>query len=245
MTYPVAGRTGSAKSTLVLNMARGAAIAGHSVLIFKLEEPLKEALWRMHAATSQVDLRVFLRGQQHTLPADIADGWGLLRDLDIRFSDERRIERIERIARQHADAGGKLIIVDQLGMVQVADAKSIYEQVTSASNRLRELAKTTGCAIVIVTQVNRPAAKDKADLTIHDLRDSGAIENDAAAVVLVNRVVKPDAPRWQTDPMSLEILIGKNRYGRTTDPNNPIILNWWPRLCRIEDARRVPQEDIV
>jgi archaellum biogenesis ATPase FlaH len=238
--YVLAGRTGSAKSTLALNIARYLALADQPVLIFKLEEPLEEAAWRIHAATAQVDLRAFLNAEQQVVGADIAEAWDLLADLPIRLSDQRRIHQIERIAREHADAGGKVVILDQISMVDVPDVRSIYEQITTASNRLRIAARDSALAVVVVAQINRAASKDKGDLSIHDLRDSGYLENDAAGVILINRIVRPDAPRWYTDPLTLEVLIGKNRYGRMTNPEEPILLNWWPAMCRIEDARHIP-----
>ncbi len=236
-TYIIAGRTGGAKSTLACNIVRYVALDDNPVLLVKLEEPLEEVAWRIHSAASRLDLRAFLNGQQHTVQADVDDGYGLLQDLPIRISDERRIDRIERIVRQHAEAGGKLVVIDQISMVDVPGAKNIYEQITYASNRFRVLAKETRLPIVVVCQINRPAAKNEKALSCHDLRDSGAIENDAAAVILINRVCEPDAPRYHTDPLSLEILIDKNRYGKRTDPENPLLLQWWPSFCRIQDAR--------
>ena len=90
----------------------------------------------------------------------------------------------------------------------------------------------------------RPAAKAKDHLSIHDLRDSGCIENDAAAVILVDRVRRQDGPIYSGSELVryLQILIGKNRYGVTTDPEQPLELAWWPRTCRIEDPARTPVE---
>ena len=98
--------------------------------------------------------------------------------------------------------------------------------------------------IVVVCQINRLAARSREHLSVNDLRDSGAIENDAAGVILIDRIREPDGPSWSASaPVRyLDIIIGKNRYGPTTDPKKPLTLVWWPSLCRIEDVVRAPVE---
>ena len=239
--YPVAGRTGSAKSTFALNVARRIALAGHSVLFFKCEESVLEAVYRLHAGASQVRLRVLLDGAENAGQGDqqrLTDGWGIIRELPIRFSDCRGIDAIERISGAHVQAGGEIIIIDQLSMVEVPDTGIGYERATAVSNRLRLLARDLSVPIVLVCQVNRPASKDKGHLSCHDLRDSGAIENDAAAVLLIDSVRATDGPQYAgCDPMLyLQIIVGKNRYGPCTDPEKPLELLWHPTICRIEDT---------
>jgi len=240
--YTIAGRTGAAKSTLALNVARRAALAGHCVLVCKLEESVTEATWRLHAAAAQVDFRLLLDGARNVTGDErqrLVDGWSLIRTLPIRLSADRSLAAIERISREHITQGGKIIIVDQLGMVRVEGAEVGYQQATIASNTLRLLAVELRVPIVLVCQVNRPAAKDdKTHLTCHDLRDSGAIENDSAAVVLIDKVREPDHAWRAAEPVRyLDFIIGKNRYGPTTDPDKPITLTWFPKMCRIEEAQ--------
>ncbi len=242
-THIIGGRTGSAKSTLGLNIARYAAIAGHNTLIFKLEESEAEAVWRLHAAAAQVDLATLLDGSADADEEDrnrLADGWNFIRELPIRLSSVRELDAIGRISREHVREGGELIIIDQLSMIRVEGADVGFEAATIASNTLRLWARELHVPIVIIAQVNRAASKDKNPLTVHDLRDSGAIENDAASVILVDRSRRADGPRWHTDPYVLELHIGKNRYGPQTDPKEPLRLSWWPWFCRIEDPPRAP-----
>lgn len=239
--YTVAARTGSAKTTLALNVARRDALSGHSVLVFKLEESVTEATWRMHAAASQVDFRLLLDGTSSATHDDrkkLIDGWSLIRSLPIRLSACRDLPGIQRIARAHVEQGGKLIILDQLSMIRVEGAEVGYTQATTASNALRLLAVELRVPVVLVCQVNRPAAKnDKEHLSCHDLRDSGAIENDSAAVILIDKVREPDHAWRAAEPVRyLDLIIGKNRYGPTTDPEKPLTLTWWPRWCRIEES---------
>ncbi|MEE8079430.1 MAG: DnaB-like helicase C-terminal domain-containing protein [Pseudomonadales bacterium] len=244
--YIIAARTGSAKTTLALNIVRLTALSGHSVLLHKLEESPTEATRRMHAAASQVNLAVLLDGGRalKAYSNELADGWQLLRDLPIRISDRRELDAIGRISRDHVAEEGKLIVIDQLSMVQTPECGSQYERVSLISNTLRLLARDLHVPILIVSQVNRGAAKktSKETLATTDLRDSGQLENDAAAVILIDRARKPDGPNWHTDPLTLEIVIGKNRYGPTTDPQCPLELWWWPWYCRIEERTPVIAE---
>lgn len=241
--YPVGARTGSAKSTLALNFARRVALAGHSVLFFKLEESVTEAVWRLHAAAAQVDFRRLLDGSVGASDAErgkLTDGWQLLRDLPIRLSDARDVTAICRITRQHAESGGRLVIVDQLSHIDVGPVANAYERATLASNTLRRLAVECRLPVVVVCQVNRPAAKGESRLSCHDLRDSGAIENDAAAVLLIDKATEPDNPWRTSEPVrTLEVLIAKNRYGPVTaSDDDPIRLTWFPKFCRIEQPDR-------
>lgn len=237
--YIIAGRTGSAKSTLALNIARRAALEGVCVLVFKLEESPVEAVWRIHAAAAQVNMVRLLDGAK--LATDerqkLIDGWHLIRELPIRISDQRNIVDIERIAELHTADSGRLVLIDQLSMIDFPGTAVGYERATEISGWLRLLARRLRVPIVLVAQVNRPASKGKERLSCTDLRDSGALENDAAAVLLIDRVRAADVPRWHTNPFTLEIVVGKNRYGRATrDDDSPLELHWWPWCCRIEDA---------
>lgn len=239
--YIVGGRTGAAKSTLGLNIARLVALDGHGVLVFRLEESALEAAWRVHAAAAQVPLPVLLDGTDQADPADRArliDAWGVLADIPLRFSEQRNVYRIGEIAEEHVTNGGKLVIVDQMSHVQVPDAEVGYQQATQASNHLRLLARELHVPVVAVVQVGREAAKKKDRLSCNDLRDSGAIENDATTVLLIDRVHPPEVRRSDADPFTVDVLIAKNRYGNITrdDDDPPLTLRWWPWCARIEDA---------
>ncbi len=243
--YTLAARTGSGKTTLALNIARRIALSGHTVLLLKLEERPREALWRIHSAASQVDFRLLLDGAARATNDDqqkLLDGWSLIRSLPIRLSGCRDLGGIQRIACAHVEQGGQIIVVDQLSMIAVEEAEIGYAQATAASNALRLLAVELRIPIMLVCQVNRPAAKkDEEHLSCHDLRDSGAIENDSVVVVLIDKVKQLDHAWRAAEPVHhLDIIVGKNRYGPTTDPEKPLTLTWYPQCCRIEEAQAPP-----
>lgn len=235
----LAGRTGFAKSTTAANIVRWAALAGHSVLYFALEESIVEKGWRIHSAASRVAFRTLLNGSTSATQAEkeaLADGWQLIRTLPIRFSDCRNLDSICRTAKAHAEQGGKLIVIDQLSMIHVEGADVGYQRATIASNRLRVLAVETHLPILLVAQVGREASKSRDRLTANSLRDSGELENDSACVLMIDKVREIESQWRASEPVrDLEIIVAKNRYGPTTHADDPLILRWYPRICRIEE----------
>ncbi len=237
------GRTGSSKSTLVTNIVRRVALDGHPTLLFKLEEHVAEAVMRLHAAAAQVPLTALLDADTASYRDELVDGWNLIRTLPLRISDARDIGAIQRISRKHVAEGGKFIAIDQLSMIDVPDAEIGYPRATLASGALRRLARDLNVPVLLVCQINRGASKGKERLSANDLRDSGALENDAATVLLVDRVRKPDHEWSGAEPSRyLEVLVTKARYGPTTAPGKPVELLWFPRVCRVEDVAPVGVE---
>lgn len=104
----------------------------------------------------------------------------------------------------------KLVIVDYLQLVRGDEKNPIREQVVAKISRsLKEMSLALGCHILLLSQLNR-AVETRADKrpTLADLRESGAIEQDANIVLLINRDLEK-----QLD--TSEIIVAKNRYGRT------------------------------
>lgn len=235
--HVVGGRTGSAKSTLVGNIGLSAASAGTRVLLFKQEEPEVEAVWRMHSSLSGVELSRIMRLGRDGLSATEIEMYdsavSALAALPLEICDRREIGQIESEVRDFRRSGGQLVIVDQLSMVEVPDAEIGYENATKAVNRLRLLAKETKLPVVLVCQAGREASKKGKDerLGKNDLRDSGAIENDAATVTCIQT---PTRPITVGMPYTMNLTIEKNRFGRETYSDDPPIeLCWWPKTCRV------------
>jgi hypothetical protein len=242
-TYILAARTGGAKSTLAANIARRAALSGVNTLLVKIEESASEILWRIHAACANVPLKRFLDGLRLTIAKErerLAEAWDILRNLPLRISDARPLGDILRLIGEHAQAGGQLVIVDQLSGLVIPDSKNAFESATTASNALRDAAVSDRLAILTVVQVNRLAAvTGRADkprrLDCFDLRDSGHLENDSAGVLLIDRAKRIEKPGGRAE-YELQLLVAKNRYGPITrDDDEPIILLWEPATMRIDE----------
>lgn len=235
--YVLAGRTGAAKSTFALNVARRVALDGRRVLVLKLEESLREAVYRIHAATAKVRLRELLNGASK-LTGETAEKLDaarkLVADLPISLSDVRVIDGLQHVAGEFVRNRGDLIVIDQLSMIEVPGIQGAYERATAISNHLRVLARNLRVPILVVNQVNRQASKAKKELTAHDLRDSGCIENDAAAVLLLDKATLVVREPGEGPTFVVDLVVAKNRYGARTDKDQPIQLRWSPAIGRVE-----------
>lgn len=127
-------------------------------------------------------------------------------------------QRIHAMARRFQAKHGKgLIVVDYLGLVSV-DRTSIYERVTEASRCMKQMAVDLKCPVLVLCQLNRrfdqagPRKMDddnRAMPTLSDLRDSGAIEQDADVVIFLAR------DTMNKTPHPCDVYVAKNRPGKT------------------------------
>ncbi|GHJ18882.1 replicative DNA helicase [Streptomyces albus] len=217
----LAGRPAMGKSTLGLDFARAAAIKhGLGVALFSLEMSEDEIGMRVLSAEARVGLH-HLRGGTATdedwarigrrLPAigearlHVDDSPGLT------LTDIRT--RTRRIA---ARDGLDMVVVDYLQLVTAAGRRgsSRQEDVAEISRGLKILAKDLRVPVIALSQLNRGSEhrQDKRPM-VSDLRESGAIENDADMVVLLHRedAYEKESPRSG----EAEIIIGKHRNGPT------------------------------
>ena len=118
----------------------------------------------------------------------------------------------------HLTNGLRLIVVDYLGLVRSDErGLSIYERVTKNSASLKALARSLNVPILCLAQLNR-AAEQRADKcpSMADLRDSGAIEQDADAVVLLHRpAMCENVQQKPWEAQTLTAIVAKNRHGNT------------------------------
>jgi len=104
-------------------------------------------------------------------------------------------------------------------MASSGSVRGDYEKFTSISRAMKETAKAINCPVLLVSQTSRTAFKDRRpELDVSDLRGSGAIEEDAAAVLLLyadSEDVKrtKDNHTFAKGPVRTWLKIGKNRYG--------------------------------
>ena len=216
----IAGRPSHGKTTLAMNMAEHAMLREQqSVLVFSLEMSRSELVNRMAASLSKVDLHKFRQ------PRKLDDGdWGRLsealssvneKSLWIDDTAALHINQIRARARAHAQRRGlQLVIVDYLGLAR-GDSPKLYEAVTQISGGLKALAKELRVPVIAVAQLNREVDKRGSHRpSMSDLRDSGAIEQDADKILFVWRpeIYEPDNPMVAG---KAEVIVAKNRNGET------------------------------
>jgi len=197
----VAGRPGMGKSALATGFAEAVARSGRGVALFSLEMPRAQLGLRMACGVARVDSALARRNRLTpddwsaltTASQDLArlpvwiDDTAAVRPLDVRA-------RVRRFAAETARAGSPigLVVVDYLQLMNgrdgLAKGSNREQEIAHLSRSLKALAKEANVCVVALSQLNRgvETRPDKRP-SMSDLRESGAIEQDADAIVMVYR----------------------------------------------------------
>lgn len=216
----VAARPSMGKTAFALNLATNAALKGGAkVAIFSLEMSKEQLVQRMISATAHVDLQKIISGR---LSEDewiqIINAMGPLSQAQIFIDDTAAISLMEMKAkcrRLKIEKGLDLILIDYLQLMQSEGRHENRQQEISAISRgLKALAKELECPVVALSQLSRaPELRSDHRPILSDLRESGAIEQDADVVLFLYRdeYYNPD-----TDKKNIgEVIIAKHRNGPT------------------------------
>ena len=215
----VAARPSIGKTALACNVAEHIATRGGSVMLFTLEMAAQEIGLRILSCRTRIPtytLRTGTGDHAHwkSLSAELgaADGQRLFVDDKPAITVGYARSKARRIQRQH---GLDLIVIDYLGLMR-GQGDNRTQEIGSLSRGLKALAKELHVPVIALAQLNRgvEGRPDKRPL-LSDLRDSGEIEQDADAVVMLHREeVYSQAPEWVG---LAELLVRKNRNGPTGD----------------------------
>jgi len=214
----VAGRPSMGKTTLAMNFAENAAIKHQlPVAIFSMEMPGEQLALRMMSSLGHIDQHKVRTGKlddddwpRLTSAVSLLDNAALFIDDTPALSPGELRARARRLKREH-DLG--LIIVDYLQLMQVPGTReNRTNEISEISRNLKALAKELEVPVVALSQLNRGLEQrtDKRPV-MSDLRESGAIEQDADVIIFIYRdeVYHEDSPQKGI----AEIIIGKQRNG--------------------------------
>jgi replicative DNA helicase len=220
----VAGRPSMGKTALALGIAEHVAlVAKRPVAIFSMEMPGQQLVLRLVSSLSGVDGRKIRTAQMSD------DDWGRFSFAASRI-DQAPIEiddtggltptelraRARRLHRKYRAQGGLgMIVIDYLQLMRVArQGENRTQELSDISRGVKALAKELNIPIIALSQLNR-SLEQRADKrpVMSDLRESGAIEQDADVIVMLYRdeYYNPDSP----DRGIAELIIGKQRNGPT------------------------------
>ncbi|MFQ5734778.1 MAG: replicative DNA helicase [Planctomycetaceae bacterium] len=237
----LAARPSMGKTALICNWALGAAAqTGKGVLVFSLEQSRLELAERFLCVHGKFDGHKLRAGD-----LDDADRYHLmessqaLSELPLFIDDRpgRTIAQIAAIARRtfrKHDIG--LVVIDYLQLIEPEDRRTPREQqIALITRRLKAIAKELDVPVVALAQLNRGVElrEDKRP-RLADLRESGAIEQDADLVVFLHR---PDAYDPADSPGLAEVIIAKHRSG----PTGIIPLTWRKEFMRFESYSGVAE----
>jgi replicative DNA helicase len=218
----IAGRPSMGKTTLALNIAENAAIGSKvATAIYSMEMPSQQLAFRMISSLGRVD-------QTHLRTGNFPDeDWSrintavqLMSEAPIFIDDTPSLSPTEiraRARRLHREHGLGLIVIDYLQLMQVEGSKeNRATEISEISRSLKALAKELEVPVIALSQLNRSVEQrtDKRPV-MSDLRESGAIEQDADLIVFIYReeVYNQDTPRKGI----ADIAIAKQRNGPIGD----------------------------
>lgn len=219
LVYVLAGRPGMGKSTVALNIAERVA-QSRGVLFVSLEMSILQLTAKRISVVAGLPVNRVLNGGLNDEELSAAVGvCSRLSGSRLEVTDSAAgIDEIAALASRVKDLG--LIVIDQLSFLcDATEYVSMRDATTKASKELSRLAKRINKPILLLCQINREntSRKDKRP-TMADLRESGAVEQDAGAVLLLHRGKYYEHGGEEADdsaPEELEIIIDKNRFGRT------------------------------
>lgn len=214
----LAARPSMGKTTLALDIARQTALLHNiPVGIFSLEMSAQQLVDRMLASQSRVDLWKIRTGKNITEDDfdRIRDAMAQLSGAPIFIDDQagNSILRMRATARRlKAHHGLGLIIIDYMQlMTTTKNYDSMVNQVTEISRSLKSLARELNVPVLALSQLNRSVETRGGKPKLSDLRDSGAIEQDADVVLFIHR----ESADGGGKSSNAEILIEKHRNGAT------------------------------
>ncbi|MDR0931258.1 MAG: replicative DNA helicase [Clostridiales bacterium] len=233
----VAARPAMGKTSFALNIALQAAQAsGKSIAVFSLEMTRTELVNRLWSSETYVELEKIQSGN-NLVDRDwqaLTEGMERVAKVPIYIDDSGSptvVEMRAKCRRLKRDKGLGLIIIDHMQLMQNAGRRGDNRQaeVSEISRQLKLLAKDLGVPVMVLSQLNRKAEErmDKRPV-LSDLRESGAIEQDADVVMLLYRddYYNPESER----PGVAECIIAKHRNGAT----GTIELGWSAKLTKFK-----------
>ncbi|WP_298037434.1 replicative DNA helicase [uncultured Desulfuromonas sp.] len=245
----LAGRPSMGKTAFCLNLVEYAAVHPETpvpTLVFSLEMGKEQLVQRMLCSVSRVDASRLRTG--HLGDSDwpkLTNGAGILSEAPIYIDDTPAISVLEvraKSRRLKAEKNLGLIVVDYLQLMQGSNPESRQQEISEISRSLKALAKELSVPVVALSQLNRSLENrtDKRPI-MADLRESGAIEQDADVIMFVYResvycevCKKRDGSCDKGHEKDAEIVVGKQRNG----PIGTVNLTFRGEFTRFENQSR-------
>jgi len=237
----VAARPAMGKTAFALNVALQAAVKARAkVMIFSMEMSKEQLGQRLLAIESRIELQRLKKGnleQQHW--DQIREAMEHLSSVSIFIDDTPGISMMEiknKCRRLKAEKGLDMILVDYLQLMEYEGrAESRQQEITALSRAFKQLAREINCPVIVLSQLSRAPEQRSGDAKrpiLSDLRESGAIEQDADIVLFLYRdeYYNPD-----TDDKNIcEVSISKHRSG----PTGMVKLAWLDKYTKFGDISR-------
>src|SRR5438445_793908 len=247
----IAGRPSMGKTAFALNVAQHVGIALHGkVLVLSLEMSSQQIVQRMLCSEAKVDSQAVRTG--YLTSADwhrLTAAAGRLSEASIFIDDSPGLTVLEARAkarRMKAEHGLDLLVIDYLQLMRGRAAmESRQQEISEISRSLKALAKELGVPVVALSQLSR-AVESRATRDfrpqLSDLRESGALEQDADLILFLYRqsLYKEDLPPDEVNVA--DVIIGKQRNG-PVGTAKVVFLPQYARFENVAESHRQPQPD--
>ncbi len=234
----IAARPSMGKTALALNIARNAALDDHrKVAIFSLEMTTQSLILRLLSSEARVDFSAFRSSYLPTRDfTKLTRAGDVLSQAELWIDDSGDVSLLEiksKCRRLRAERGLDLVLVDYLQLARGDDARRDRKdlEIAEISKGLKALAKELKVPVVALSQLNRGPEQrdpDKRRPRLGDLRESGAIEQDADLIAFIYR---DHVYNKEADAALAELIIEKQRNG----PTGTVKLHFEGRFARFDN----------
>lgn len=208
--------TGAGKTTIALNLSRMMCLQGRKVLFCSLEMPIEQLRNRFNCINTGLDARKYRTCgftpeelERYKIGLSELDQWSLYILCDYNLT----VEKLKAYAtEQKKNFGLDFIVIDYLGLLSGYGNKSSYERVSALSRNIKVMATELNVPVLVLVQLNRDSkSRENKRPVLTDIRESGAIEQDADFVLFAYRDYMFSGDYGKKD--DLEIIVAKNRHG--------------------------------
>lgn len=220
----LAARPSVGKTAFGLNIAANAALGGKKIAIFSLEMPRDQLAQRVLCSVAGVSMSKALSGQEGNklgqkewaaltaAKKKLADTSNIFVDDSSMISADKILSKCRRLQREH---GLDLVMIDYLQLMTVEKRSAQanrQNEVAEISRMLKIMAKELNVPVIALSQLSRLSAKEDRKPVLSDLRESGAIEQDADIVMFLHRNNEAGA-----DGSVMQLIVAKHRNGALDD----------------------------
>jgi replicative DNA helicase len=220
----VAARPSMGKTAFCLNVATQAAVDGFGVAVFSLEMSKEALVQRMLCAEARVDSQAVRRGALRDPDfTRLARAAGILQSCPVWIDDTPSLSLLEmrsKARRLKVENDVRMVVVDYLQLMRSPEyAENRVQEVSDISRSLKGLARELNIPVIALSQLSRASEQRGGERRpiLSDLRDSGAIEQDADVVLFIHRpemYQKEDSEGNSLEGVA-EVIVGKHRNGPT------------------------------
>ena len=222
----LAGRPGNFKTGLMINFAYGAAAAGYKPIVFQLEMDAEQIGARELAMHSKMTTHDLTRGNMDAYDeSDVLQAKEQIRQANVFTDVDPLLDSVilrSKLIRYRNQFGVDICFIDYLQLMEMGSArgKNYSQQVAETSRKIKVLAKELKIPIVVLSQLNRSVESRNPPIPqLSDLRDSGAIEQDADIVLFTYVPQKYEDEPTDEEGRSLKgmlmCIVSKHRQGET------------------------------